>query len=130
MENKEVTYTGMKLYPWQKAVVEQICNKRGTSRICCVKAHRQCGKSYMCEGILLHYALNHKRTRNAIISPVLSQSRKIFKDIVDAVYESGAIKKKNETLLEIEFINGSTIIFRSGEMGDSLRGQSINGILI
>ena len=50
--------------------------------------------------------------------------------MVDAVYSSGVIKKKNETLLEIEFINGSTIFFKSAEIRDGLRGYTVTGVLI
>lgn len=84
----------------------------------------------MCQGILLHYALNIERSKNALISPTMAQARKIYKEMVDAVYSSGVIKKKNETLLEIEFINGSTIFFKSAEIRDGLRGYTVTGVLI
>lgn len=123
-------FIGGKLYPWQKAVTDAICNKIGSDLTVCVSAHRQAGKSFTCEQILLHYALNYARTESAMVSPTLNQSRNIFREIINATYESGVIKKKNETLLEIEFINGSRIFFRSAEMGDALRGYHVNGILI
>ena len=84
----------------------------------------------MCEGVLLHYAINQAHSISAMISPTLAQSRKIFKEIVNGIFSSGIIAKKNETLLEIELINGSTIFFKSSEMGDGLRGFHIDGILI
>lgn len=124
------TFIGGSLYPWQKAVTDTICDKIGSDLTVCVSAHRQAGKSFTCEQILLHYALNYARTENAMVSPTLNQSRNIFREIVNATYESGVVKKKNETLLEIEFINNSRIFFRSAEMGDSLRGYHVNGILI
>lgn len=124
------TYIGPKLYPWQKAVTDVVCDKLNTGIVCCVKAPRQRGKSYVCQGILLHYALNHAKTKNALISPTMAQARKIYKELVDAVYASGIIKKKNETLLEIEFINGSSIFFKSAEIRDGLRGYTVTGVLI
>ena len=131
MAEKKRTYKGMKLYPWQKAVTDFICNAKGTGKVCVVKSQRQRGKSYMCEGILLHYAINNSNSTNAMISPTLAQSRKVFKEIVDAILPSGIIAKKNETLLEIELINKSLIFFKSNEMKDGLRGYTIkNGILI
>lgn len=129
-KKKVTTYKGMKLFAWQKAVTDYICNAKGTGKVCVCKAPRQRGKSYMCEGILLHYAINQAHSTNAMISPTLAQSRKVFKEIVNAIYASGIIAKKNETLLEIELINGSTIFFKSSEMGDGLRGFKIDGILI
>lgn len=133
MNKKQVrtkTYIGAKLFEWQKAVVDEICDQRGTNKVVVCKAHRQAGKSYMCEGVLLHYAINYPRTTSAVISPTLNQSRNIFKELVSAIYESGIIKRKNETLLEIELINDSRIFFRSSEMGEALRGYHIDGVLV
>lgn len=118
------------MFEWQKAVVDEICDQRGTNKVVVCKAHRQAGKSYMCEGVLLHYAINYPRTTSAVISPTLNQSRNIFKELVSAIYESGIIKRKNETLLEIELINDSRIFFRSSEMGEALRGYHIDGVLV
>ena len=129
-KERKTTYKGMKLYPWQKDVTDYICNSKGTGKVAVCKAPRQRGKSYMCEGILLHYAINQPKSISAMISPTLAQSRKVFKEIVNAIYESGIISKKNETLLEIELINGSTIFFKSAEMSNGLRGYHIDGILI
>ena len=129
-KQKKRTYKGMKLFPWQQAVTDFICNAKGTGKVCVTKAPRQRGKSYMCEGILLHYAINQAHSISAMISPTLAQSRKVFKEIVNGIFSSGIIAKKNETLLEIELINGSTIFFKSSEMGDGLRGFHIDGILI
>lgn len=114
----------------QLDVHNYLANGLGSAKIAVVKAQRQCGKSLLCENQLLYYALNYSRTKSAMISPTLSQSRKVFKDIVDATIASGIIKKKNESLLEIEFINGSVIFFKSAEQKDSLRGYTLTGILI
>lgn len=66
------------------------------------------------------------------ISITLDGSRKIYRDIVKATENSGAIQKKNDSLLTIEFITGSIIYFRSGEQKDTLRGLTIKngGMLI
>lgn len=84
----------------------------------------------MCCAILLHYALTYPKTTSAIIEPTNAQARRVFKSIVNAVWESGVIKTKNETFLTVEFINGSTIMFKSAEIKDGLRGYTISGCLI
>lgn len=124
------TYVGPRLYPWQQAVTDTICDKPNSGLVCCVKSRRQCGKSYVCEGILLHYAINYKGTINGMISPTMAQARKVYREVINAIFSSGIIKRKNETLLEIELINGSTIFFKSAEVGDGLRGYKVSGILI
>ena len=130
LETQTKHYVGATLFPWQKAVTDEICGIRNENKVVVVKSHRQAGKSFLCENILLYYAINYKRTQNAMISPTLNQSRALFKELTNAIVESGIIKGKNETLLTIDLINGSTIFFKSAEQKDGLRGYHINGILI
>ena len=119
---------GYKPRAWQKAV-HTLMQNDVPNGVYVVKAKRQLGKSLMCCNVLLYYALNKQKSVNAIVSPTLGQARKIFKDIVNAAPDV-CIKKKNETLLEIEFVNGSIIYFKSGQQKDSLRGYTITGVLI
>lgn len=130
LETQTKHYVGATLYPWQKAVTDEICGIKNENKVVVVKSHRQAGKSFLCENILLYYAINYKRTQNAMISPTLNQSRALFKELVNAIAESGIVKAKNETLLTIDLINGSSIFFKSAEQKDGLRGYHINGILI
>lgn len=131
METKITTYKGSRLFDWQKAVTDELTKAEPASnKTVVVKAHRQCGKSFMCMQILLYYAINYRRSISAMVSPTLNQSRAIFKELVDAIIDSGVIKSKNEMLLTIELINGSTIFFKSQEQRDALRGFHVSGILI
>ena len=100
-----------------------------SGRIYVVKARRQVGKSIMVEQELLRYAITYNNTVSACVCPTLSQARKMFQDIISCIIESGVVAKKNETLLEIDLINGSKIFFKSAEQKDSLRGYTISGIL-
>lgn len=119
-----------RLYPWQKAVTDTICNKPGSGLKAVVKAPRQRGKSFVCQSVLIHYALTYPNTVSGIIEPTNAQARKVFRSIKNALWESGVIKKANETFLEIEFINNSRIMFKSAESGQNLRGYTISGVLI
>lgn len=114
----------------QSAVHKLLDDAKGTGRIVVVKSRRQCGKSMLAENELLRWAINIPNSTNALISPTLAQSRKIFKELCKAIGKSNICVKKNESLLEIELINGSSIFFKSGEQRDGLRGQTISGILI
>lgn len=84
----------------------------------------------MCCSVLLHYAITYPKSMSAIIEPTNAQARKVFKSIVNAVYETGIIKTKNETFLTIELVNGSTIMFKSAEIKDGLRGYTVDACLI
>lgn len=124
-----VIYEGYTPYQHQLAVHRKLDYGYRSGKVYVVKARRQVGKSILVEQELLRYAITYGRTTNACVSPTLSQARKIFQDIIDCVWESGVVKKKNETLLEIELINGSRIFFKSAEQRESLRGYTISGIL-
>lgn len=123
-------FKGYKPKGHQKAVHNAILNKK--DKVVIVKSKRQCGKSYMAINLLLWYAINHNGSTSMLVSITLAQSRKIFKELVNAIEKTNIIKKKNEQTLELELINKSIIYFKSSEQGtDALRGYTIKqGILI
>lgn len=114
-------------YPWQRAVHDGIERKGcGTDAVHVVVSKRQVGKSMMSENILLKAALETKNRVILYITPTLSQSRKVFKELAKYLEGTGLCRKKNETLLELEFINGSQALFRSSEQKDTLRGYTVD----
>ena len=129
-ETKVKTFVGYKPFPWQ-AVVHRGLDKYGyrSSHIHCVKAKRQIGKSFIIINELLRFAINYTNTVSCCLSPTLNQARKIYKQILKVTDQTGVIIKKNDSLLEIEFINGSVLVFKSAEQRESLRGYTFNGIL-
>ena len=124
------TYQGINLFPWQLSVHKGLLRYGiNSNHIHVVKSKRQVGKSLLIQGELLYFSLNYAKTINCCISPTLNQARKIYKDILNGVERSGVIKKKNDSLLEITFINDSTILFKSAEQKDNLRGYTYSGLL-
>lgn len=124
----KVTYKGYTPRPHQKAVNDALIGKKGV--VVTVKSRRQSGKSFMSLNLLLYHAIN-RTCKSALVSITLAQSRKVFKDLVNAIEPSGIIKKKNEQTLEIELKNRSQIFFKSSEQGtEALRGYTITGILV
>jgi len=67
-----------------------------------------------------------------IISPTYNQCIKFFKDISQPLIKAGlttkALQSQNGILLE--FINGSTIEFKSGAAKDALRGSTLDYIIL
>lgn len=100
-----------------------------SGHIHCVKAKRQIGKSFIIINELLRFSINYEGTTSCCLSPTLNQARKIYKEILKVTDQTGIIRKKNDSLLEIELINDSTIVFKSAEQRESLRGYTFNGIL-
>lgn len=97
-------------------------------KIAIIKSVRQSGKSFFAQMMLIKTSLESTNRTSAIFEPSLSQARQMFNAIKKYFGESGLIRTANASLLEIEFINGSRILFKSTEQEN--RGYTINGILI
>ena len=123
-------YKGYSPFIYQLKVHTAMNDSYRSGKIFTIKAKRQVGKSFLAENELLRFAINYPGSVNCIVEPTLGQSRKVFKELVQAVIDSDILRRKNETLLELEFNNGSSILFRSGEQMDSLRGFSVSGLLV
>ena len=121
------------LRKWQKEVFDDIIADDGKQLTYVVKARRQIGKSILAESVVLYCAFK-KTCISCIVEPTLLQCRRVFKQMVAAIggEKSPAIKSANATLLELEFINGSQVVFKSAEQGEALRGLTITkgGVLI
>lgn len=93
---------------------------------------RRFGKTTMAENLAIYWATNNRNVKVYWVSPTDSQSNKIYKEIVNAIYESGCIKSNKETKgdTEISFHNGSKILFRSAASEDSLRGEGVNYMIL
>lgn len=115
-----------KFYDWQKAVYLDVTHDSGKGDTYVVKARRQVGKSVVAIAILLFFAFRTKSI-GVCIEPTLKQARRVYKQIINAVggESSPILKSCNQTLLSIEFINGSEINFGSCEQGDALRGYTV-----
>lgn len=117
------------LEPWQSEVFKAMDSSRSSGRVFVIKARRQCGKSILAIVMLIKFSLE-ERSVSVCIEPTQAQSRRVFKQIVDCLQGSGAIESSNSTLLSIQFVNGSEILFKSAEQKDGLRGFSVSGLLV
>lgn len=91
---------------------------------------RQYGKTLLAENLLLKWALENNKVNVMWISPVYSQARKVFNDIVNAIDASPILESANKSQFNIKLINGSNIFFRSGERPDSLRGYTLDYLIV
>lgn len=122
-----------KLYPWQKDVFDDVVTDDGKQLTYVVKARRQVGKSILAETVVLWCAFK-QTCISCVVEPTLSQCRRVYKQLISAIggEKSPVLKAANATLLEIEFVNGSQVIFKSAEQGEALRGMTVTkgGVLI
>ena len=114
--------------PWQK-VVHQAISKGGirNENTYVVKSPRQIGKTMIVEQELIRHAINYPFSVSICLSLTIPNCRKIYKEIVNGCRESGIIEKCNDSLLQIEFITGSAVIFLSAQQKDTLRGYTVRG---
>lgn len=132
MSDKQHIFRGLKLYPHQKDVVDSIiASGPKAEKVFCVKASRQKGKSLMIEQILLYHAINYKNSVSICLSITLTNVRKIYKELLNGIINSGIVARHNDSLLELDLINGSQILFKSSVQKDNLRGYTVRngGIL-
>lgn len=119
------------LTTYQKEVWDYLADANenifGTGKVCVIKSVRQSGKSFLAQMLLIRFALSRKCV-SAVYEPSLSQARVQFKAIEQYFKGSDIITTANASLLEITFVNGSTIYFKSTQQ--SSRGYTIDGILI
>lgn len=116
-----------KLYEWQADVFNDIREDDGKGNFYVCKSRRQCGKSILAITALEYFAFKNDYSIGTCIEPTQAQCRRVFKQIISSIGGTGSpvLKSANATLLEIEFINGSQIIFKSAEQGDALRGMTV-----
>jgi hypothetical protein len=93
---------------------------------------RQFGKTLLAENIAIYWALNDPGCNIFFVSPTDGQNLRIYRDIVDAVIESGCIESRKMPRggTEIIFKNRSKILFRSAASEDSLRGQPVEYMIL
>jgi len=122
MAENNIKCKGPKLHKGQQRIVNSIINTPSKYNI--VNASRQSGKSFLLKQLVLYYALNNSKYDILIVSPLISQNLKIYDEIVNAIINSGVIKRNNRSEKQIELINGSKLSFKSAENYDGIRGGS------
>lgn len=127
MTNKVITIKLPKLTTYQQLPWDYLKDSRGSGKICVIKSIRQSGKSFFCCMLLIKFAFE-KPCVSVIYEPTLTQSREMYKHLLNYFKGSDYIKSSNASLLEIEFTNGSRILFKSTEQ--SSRGFTVSGVLI
>jgi phage terminase large subunit len=91
---------------------------------------RQFGKSLLATNLLLKWSLENPNSVGFWVSPIYSQAKKVFDELVKALKPSGLIKSFNRTEVRIVFNNGSTIFFKSAEKPDNLRGYTLDFLVM
>lgn len=117
-----------RLTSYQKDVYDWLgdCFESGKQAV--IKSVRQSGKSFFCLVALIKMAMEHPGSISVMYEPSMTQARNMFRLIKKAVNKYHLVKTANAQTLELEFVNGSMILFKSPRQ-DS-RSFTITGLLI
>jgi predicted phage terminase large subunit-like protein len=111
--------------PWQQEVFSD------PTRFKVVAAGRRCGKSYLAAWSLLIHALqaDDPRSWTFYVAPTQGQARQImWRSLLELGHS--VIKKSHINNLDIELINGQTIGLRGADRPDTMRGVSLNYLVL
>ena len=100
--------------------------------VICVNAGRQSGKTMMCENQALYWGLKNNKRIIYWVSPTAGQASKVYKKIINNIIDAPFLKsyKGSQGDTEIVFKNDSVIKFRSAAQGDSLRGETVDYMIV
>jgi len=118
------TFIGFTPHPKQREIISKITQSQAKYHI--ANIGRQFGKSLMGENLALYWAINHAPCKIMWVSPVYAQASKVHKELYSAIAKSGIVKTNNFSSSELLLRNGSTIIFRSAERYDNIRGETLD----
>lgn len=119
---------GFTPYPKQAEFISQI--EQEHVKYAVLTIGRQFGKTLLAENLLLKWALENNNTTLMWVSPIYSQVRKVYEDIEKAIAGTPILVSSNKSNYEMGLINGSKILFRSGEKPDSLRGYTLDYLIV
>jgi len=96
-----------------------------------VVSGRQAGKTKAAQMQVIKWALQ-KKCKIWVVSPTYSQSVKFSKDISKPLSKAGLLVRDNKSQGEIliEFVNSSTIEFKSSLSKNSLRGSTLDFLVL
>ena len=126
--NKNITVQGFNPTKKQQEIINACTDETTKYVVGCFG--RQAGKSFTAQNLLLKWALEDNGSVGMWVSPVYSQSKKVFQELTDTIAGTGLTKSVNKSELTITFINGSVIYFRSGEREDTLRGYTLTYLIV
>ena len=119
---------GFTPHPDQRAKISLIEDE--TIKFIVLTTGRQWGKTLLGMNLLLKWTITNPGVKSMWVSPVYSQASKVFETLSVAVGGTPVVKSVNRSSLTMTFINGSSIIFKSGERADTIRGNTVDYLVV
>ena len=118
------TFVGFTPHQKQREIIDSIINSDAKYHI--ANIGRQFGKSLLGQNLALYWMINNGPCKVMWVSPIYQQANKVHKELYEAIAESGIVQSNNFSSNELKLKNGSTIIFRSAERYDGIRGETLD----
>lgn len=111
--------------------VHKVCNDKDTFFIT-VDAGRQSGKTALSQQQALYWSLKNDKVIVYWVSPTQGQVSKVYKQLLEMVVGKPFVQSYKGGMgdTEIVFHNKSKILFRSAAQEDSLRGETIEYLIL
>ncbi len=113
-------------YPKQKSFIDGFLQSDKMFGV--VVSPRGAGKTLLASNLALYWALQNNNQKCCWVSPVYSQARSVFDQIVTAGKD--IVQSSNRMELIVNLINGSSIKFLSADSPDSIRGYRFQYVII
>jgi hypothetical protein len=124
----EIKIEGFKPYPKQREWINKI--EDPTIKYITLCSGRQIGKTLLAQNLFLKWAIENNNSNLMFVFPVYSQARKVYSEIEKVLGGTPLLVSSNKSNYEMGLVNGSKMIFRSAENGDSLRGYTLDFLII
>ncbi len=108
------------------------CSPKSPNFWTVVCAGRQSGKSTLAKYQTLNWAIKNEKALIWYVTPSESQSKVVWRSLVSIMEPLGLIKNKIQSKgnINIELHNGARIEFKSAASEDTLRGSSVNFLIL
>lgn len=100
------------------------------TRVLTCRWSRQSGKTVFAMLACMRYLLDAKKAYVGYLTPTFALSRKVYKEILSLLQQTNLVRTYNSTTLTITMENGNTMQFFSVEAYKSIRGNTIQGLLV
>ena len=127
MKDTQKIELNLKLFPHHLSIVQDIIKNKKRYNVIC--SSRQYCKSTICIELMIYWMLSNPDQKGLYITPQYPLSREAFKIMV-AKLGSNLIKDANKSELKIDFINGSTLLFKSSTNEEAIRGLQAHYIVV
>jgi hypothetical protein len=128
---KQINISLYQPHKFQQAI-HHYCSDAHPATFIFAVAGRQSGKSFCALFQMVYWALSNNNCKLMWVSPTLQQANHIFLQLIAELGSAGLIAKKNQTIsgMWIELVNGSVIFVRSAASVHSLRGYTIQKLIV